>query len=1263
MKDKRFFIKDSALVSTSSDFFAHEDFAQNIINILNTQTPPFSIAVIGKWGLGKSSLINFVEAHFKKIDTRYEFILINAWKYEKEALRKVFLKKIWEKLGGSEEGWLTTLIDALNNIVIAKKTKNKKRTVKERIKDFLSPIGKFLLTTLGFFALLVLITILWRFIGHGLTEGWAMPTFGSANGNTSVFSIYDATVKLFFSDTLIAVLISIGSTLILQFLNSYKKKVTENYNLVNPAKTTDDYESLLLEQLDKGENSEKIIVAIVDDLDRLAPEDIVEALDAIKSFSDIERCIFIVPFDEKKISEAVKESKSVQAQKDCYAVSELLLDKLFQFRVYLPGIIKRDLIPYAKDLCGSECPDLVSLCNAIEADCFVEELLPIMIHYNVETPRQVKKIINVFANNLLVLQRRMHNRRINVDLDVVLLCKLAKLSVLQADFSEFYDALYKQPSLISDFSIISETAESIDEADVSADSRDIFRALRESMTSFDFLLDFLNNFKHIPINENAIRTLIYISDSKAAMRTGGMEQKLAHALSVGNGKAAKQALESFDAPCDYLADELLEGQLSRRSENQYLVAIYEIFEDLKNANRERLADVISRRTEIALSSYSFSERSSIRIPDAIQVYLETADKKGVEKLLLLKISELMSSSSRNDSLISDSINAIFQHHSLLSESIVSAFNERVIANILKNESYTPTKFVECLEISIEDQIFKKFLSKEFVHSLVEGIADENITSGKVWDSFLVLWDLYVSNYGADSVPEMAYLLLKKFEYVLLLREKIMNIKDSIIANMALLIEALTQIEITDENSKHVLSLLEELDWEVYENISGDIDICLLALNRNSYINTLLKKLIAGKHFSLLQETLIAINTELLGSKNCYTEMVQDIAEHYNDEEKEDLIKKLDANLRPGIEVGLVSIAVSVFRRLKQLPDYADALFKIKNTLVPLFIANYARYPEWALLVVEVTGYKHNTDVPAFTQYLNSLNSIFASNMELSIKGWNFVNGTVDTTALRKMFELFLGIEFCDHVEHLENIYSIMSIWEKYVVDTDECAIQYEGLLIECIRQGINVESVLESLKKLDTLNDYSELFTASCLLVNDEKKAAAQVISTQIKANNNMLECVENLLSVDNSFDADLFHSVVREIFSNPVSECYLPILENINDNSSYALMINTLAVSVASLGSYKKGSILDLIKAIVRKDKKNSADDIVPILTKMPGYFISNIHRGELKVCLELMRPTTQTTASTIADTIELLGLNKKKPPKKQKEAFTNNASNEGVE
>ena len=95
---KKYFVKDEALHGIDNDQFHYADISKVLKEIIDTNAPPFNIAIIGKWGLGKSSLINLVTNKYKKSPEKYCIQEINAWKYEKESLRKVFLKQLWQGL-------------------------------------------------------------------------------------------------------------------------------------------------------------------------------------------------------------------------------------------------------------------------------------------------------------------------------------------------------------------------------------------------------------------------------------------------------------------------------------------------------------------------------------------------------------------------------------------------------------------------------------------------------------------------------------------------------------------------------------------------------------------------------------------------------------------------------------------------------------------------------------------------------------------------------------------------------------------------------------------------------------------------------------------------------------------------------------------------------------------------------------------------------------------------------------------------------------
>ena len=95
---KKYFLKDKSLNNIDDDLFRYQDFANNLRKLIEHNEVPFNIAVIGKWGLGKSSIVNMALAPLRKKDRNKEFLIcdINAWKYEKDEIGKAFLKELWE---------------------------------------------------------------------------------------------------------------------------------------------------------------------------------------------------------------------------------------------------------------------------------------------------------------------------------------------------------------------------------------------------------------------------------------------------------------------------------------------------------------------------------------------------------------------------------------------------------------------------------------------------------------------------------------------------------------------------------------------------------------------------------------------------------------------------------------------------------------------------------------------------------------------------------------------------------------------------------------------------------------------------------------------------------------------------------------------------------------------------------------------------------------------------------------------------------------
>ena len=53
-------------------------------------------------GIGKSSIVNLLLDKYRKDSDNYIVQEINAWKYEKESLKNVFLKQLWQGISGEK---------------------------------------------------------------------------------------------------------------------------------------------------------------------------------------------------------------------------------------------------------------------------------------------------------------------------------------------------------------------------------------------------------------------------------------------------------------------------------------------------------------------------------------------------------------------------------------------------------------------------------------------------------------------------------------------------------------------------------------------------------------------------------------------------------------------------------------------------------------------------------------------------------------------------------------------------------------------------------------------------------------------------------------------------------------------------------------------------------------------------------------------------------------------------------------------------------
>ena len=126
------------------------------------------------------------------------------------------------------------------------------------------------------------------------------------------------------------------------------------------------------------------IVIVIDDLDRLTPEEAVEMVSLVKGLGDLPNVIYLLCFDEQRLAELVGKGLNLNGRD--------YLEKIVQYPVHLPPLDQRDL----SRLLDADLTDLLIGIDATDRQRLGEAWFSIIRHY-IRTPRDVRRLMNAFS--------------------------------------------------------------------------------------------------------------------------------------------------------------------------------------------------------------------------------------------------------------------------------------------------------------------------------------------------------------------------------------------------------------------------------------------------------------------------------------------------------------------------------------------------------------------------------------------------------------------------------------------------------------------------------------------------------------------------------------------------------------------------------------------------------------------------------------------------------------------------------------------------
>ena len=501
-----------AQTNSDEDKFQHKVYAEILRDIFLSNRPGISVGLFGKWGQGKSTVVNLLR---QCLPEGVRTVVFNAWKARGDSVRRQLLLTILEEINPEKAKELKKFagLELAYSLIRSefKDAKGQDRAVWQITKDFAfnSEVRTpFLASVASILAIVVL---------------------GLLALNSPYKDIYSVVQGVLLIPVVGGLFIYVARTVRQRYsgILGISEPVSESQKLRYPEQFRDVFIEEVVSFLKR--NPKTTLLIVIDDLDRCEPVTVVEALSAIRQFSDpsliskktgcsVRGCQFLLPCDEDQVVLAL-EADGHNAGSDAGRYhdyqSEELLRKFFDVVVRMDKFLPDDLTTYAAGIAGTVDLDKTA----------AKELIDMV---NPTNPRQIKKLLNAYKLVNTKLKRSQDRGLLPADKAMPELERtLMVLVALRETVPSAYKTICGQPSLLQEYT------------DLDKNNHEEARVLKELSAA----LGILNRAGRVsPI------TAEYLVTGKYEPELRGLEEggPFALALKRQDSDAFKESLEKSD---------------------------------------------------------------------------------------------------------------------------------------------------------------------------------------------------------------------------------------------------------------------------------------------------------------------------------------------------------------------------------------------------------------------------------------------------------------------------------------------------------------------------------------------------------------------------------------------------------------------------------------------------------------------------------------------------------------------------------------------
>jgi len=548
------YLTDDPIEAEEDDSFGHLEYVDTLAEIIQDVEPPWHVGIFGEWGSGKSSIIHMLYNRFRGADEFDNLVCVefDAWAHAEDSVRTELLleldKRIGEQVEGDgsdgilgEEEITGRLYDVEEEESITKET-NPQQIIKSFWDD--SPILAIAFVVIAIAAL----------------------------------------ATSYFGFSAVAAILSTGLLLpILGYILKQLDTVTETVQrkFLYPRKEWTGAHQNIFDSIIQGADVDKVVITI-DNLDRCESSTAYDVLVSLKTFLEDERCIYLIPCDDEALESHLKAINEEDFFGEARSEREFLR-KFFQTHIRIPPFQREDVEVYAHEQ------------NQKLSDELDEEAVDIIVNAYFENPRRIKHAINRLVTLRNIAREReeggfLNERRVTGNMPF-----LAKVSILEEEFRDFYQELSGDQYLLDD--INSYFQDELKDSDKEEDVEDILEVneRRESR-----LEAFLSSTQRVTTDN--IRPFMNLSEQSYSSNLPDFNDVMRF-LKTGQHSELVDRLDnirdngtSFEQYSDAIEDELRNYRSISRDQSMYAIinSLVQIFEDLEENERTEVARVVGK---------------------------------------------------------------------------------------------------------------------------------------------------------------------------------------------------------------------------------------------------------------------------------------------------------------------------------------------------------------------------------------------------------------------------------------------------------------------------------------------------------------------------------------------------------------------------------------------------------------------------------------------------------------------------------------------